>query len=41
MVMTVLFPASRLVKELVEEKESCLKETLRMMGMSLYAPFNL
>ncbi|KAH3745165.1 ATP-binding cassette transporter subfamily A [Pelomyxa schiedti] len=36
MVLTTLYPASRLVKEIVEEKENCIKETLRMMGMPLW-----
>jgi len=36
MILTVLYPASRLIKEIVEEKENCIKETLRMMGMPLW-----
>lgn len=29
----MLYPCSRLVKDVVEEKESMIKDTLQMMGM--------
>eukprot|EP01105_Mastigella_eilhardi_P028439 TRINITY_DN936_c0_g1_i14.p1 TRINITY_DN936_c0_g1~~TRINITY_DN936_c0_g1_i14.p1 ORF type:complete len:1870 (-),score=505.12 TRINITY_DN936_c0_g1_i14:2049-7658(-) len=35
-VLSILYPSSRLVKEIVEDKESCVKETLRMVGTPVW-----